>query len=141
MKEGAEPQGADRRRGRRVPIRIHATLEARDPKDAIHITVLNFSEGGFYCRVSRALPVMTKLGIHFVFPPFGDRAQREMEAVALVVRCERPKSPEEESHLAAAFVEIEADSRQHIRDYVTWYETVNGLEEEEEEANTSESSS
>jgi len=131
MREGAEPTGADRRRARRVPIRIQAILEAKRPEDSIHISVLNFSEGGFYCRVSRPMPVMTKLGIHFVFPPFGDRAQREMDAVALVVRCEKPRQPEDEAHLAAAFVEIAVADRQHIRDYVSWYETVHGLTEED----------
>lgn len=126
MKEGAEPQGADRRTSRRVPIRIQAVLEGKRPEDANHITVLNFSEGGFYCRIARPLPVMTKLGVRFVFPPFGDRPEREIEAVALVVRCEKPRANEDESHLAAAFVEITADSRTHIRDYVEWYEAVNG---------------
>ncbi len=91
---------------------------------------LNFSAGGFYCHVDRKIEPLTRLGLRFVFPPFGPEysAERSIECEAVVVRCEKGA---EGYRIAACFTEISAADRQYIDEYLRWYETVYGNPPEE----------
>lgn len=113
------PIGIERRKHRRAGIRLEAVLRGATPDRDAHIEVVNFSVGGFLCLIDRPLELMTKLGVHFQFPPFGDHDARDVTAVGLVVRCEATEGPK--FRLAACFIDIEPESREHVRRYVTWY--------------------
>jgi c-di-GMP-binding flagellar brake protein YcgR len=122
MDKGGEP---DRRRHGRARIHMEAILQGKRAEDDIRLTVENFSAGGFFCRISRPLESMTRLGITFQFPPYAEHPPRMMEAQALIVRCEKAK----ENHvytMAACFTELSQEARAHIQGYVDWYDLVYG---------------
>jgi hypothetical protein len=112
----------ERRKHRRAQIHLEAILQGETPGEERHLEVLNFSVGGFFCRIDRPMEPMTKLGIEFVFPPFADEPSRRIEGVALVVRCE-PSSRSGAGHrMGACFLELAPEARRHIQAYVDWYQ-------------------
>lgn len=113
------PKGTERRKHRRAGIRLEAVLRGETPDRDASIEVVNFSVGGFLCFIDRPLELMTKLGVHFQFPPFGDEDARDVTAVSLVVRCEATDGPR--FRLAACFIDMEPGCRDHVRRYVEWY--------------------
>lgn len=129
-RDGMSSDPKDRRRHRRAPIRIEATLEARRPEDSVRLTVLDLSAGGFLCSISRPMAAMTRLGVRFVFPPYANQPAREMDVMALVIRCEKPPRAGEDHRLAVCFLDLRDDDRDHIEGYVDWYETVHNAPEE-----------
>ena len=125
--------GHDRRKHQRANIHLQAVLQGERPEDDVRLTILNFSVGGFFCEVSRPLELMTKLGIQFRFPPFADQDGKEIEATALVVRCQEPDVSDGPFKLAACFIDLSQDAREHIQSYVDWYRMVHGDAEVERE--------
>lgn len=123
------PSGVERRKYRRAGIRLEAVLRGSTPDRDARIEVVNFSVGGFLCLIDRPLELMTKLGVHFQFPPFGDNDARDVTAVGLVVRCEATEGPK--FRLGACFIDIEPDSREHVRNYVAWYHETHSTDEAE----------
>ncbi len=113
----------ERRKHRRAGIHLEAILEGATPEESVHLTVLNFSAGGFFCRISRALEPLTRLGITFQFPPYAENPPRRIETTAVVVRCEKGA---EDYRLAACFLGLPEEDRNHIEGYVDWYHLVYG---------------
>jgi hypothetical protein len=103
---------------------MEAILEGPTEEDNIRLQVLNFSVGGFFCLSSRPLRPMTRLGIRFLFPPYGEHASRAIEAVAVVVRCEAPAGEGTDHRMAACFTEMAPEARSHIQGYVDWYQII-----------------
>lgn len=120
------PNRTERRKHRRAGLKLEAVLHGETPDRDAHIEVLNFSVGGFLCFIDRPLELMTKLGVHFQFPAFGDEASRDVTAVAVVVRCEATERPR--FRMAACFLDIEPSCREHIRRYVEWYHATHDAE-------------
>jgi c-di-GMP-binding flagellar brake protein YcgR len=112
----------ERRKHRRAQIQLEAILQGEKPGDELRLEVLNFSVGGFFCRINRPMEPMTKLGIEFVFPPFADEKARRIEAVALVVRCEPSARTGPGHRMGACFIDLAAEAREHIHAYVDWYQ-------------------
>jgi c-di-GMP-binding flagellar brake protein YcgR len=119
MKRG---KSQERRRHARARIHLEAFLEGETPGEVTKLTVINFSAGGFYCRVSRPIAAMTRLGVRFQFPPFAEHPPRSIEGVALVVRCEEPLEEGLPYHIGACFIELSREARDHVQSYVEWYE-------------------
>ncbi|MCA9728827.1 MAG: PilZ domain-containing protein [Candidatus Eisenbacteria bacterium] len=122
----------ERRKHRRAQIQLEAILEGEKPGDEVRLEVLNFSVGGFFCRINRPMEPMTKLGIEFVFPPFADESARRIETVALVVRCEPAGRSEQGHRMGACFLELSKEDRTHIQAYVDWYQATHVPETEAE---------
>ncbi len=114
------PDHNDRRKHRRAGIQLEAILHGATPEDDTRIEVLNFSVGGFLCKIDRPMEMMTKLGIHFEFPPFGDVAPRDITAMSVVVRCDPSPAGDTGFRMASCFIEIDEGSRAHIASYVDW---------------------
>lgn len=125
--------GRERRKHQRADIQLEAVLQGDRPEDDLHLRILNFSVGGFFCEVTRPLEMMTKLGIRFQFPPFAHHETVEMDATALVVRCTEPEVSDQPYRLAACFIDLSRDARAHIQSYVDWYRMVHGNVEIEEQ--------
>jgi hypothetical protein len=120
------PQGQhERRRHGRARIHMEAILQGKTAQDDIHLKVENFSAGGFFCRISRHLTPMTRLGITFQFPPYAEHPPCMMEAQALVVRCDKGNAGHTWD-MAACFTELSQEARDHIQGYVDWYDLVYG---------------
>ena len=111
----------DRRKHGRAGIQLEAVLRGPTPAEDLTIEMINFSVGGFYCKVSRPLELMTKLGIDFQFPAYGDVAARSIEAVAVVVRAEPRHEADGLFRIAACFIDMDRVGRDHVDDYVEWY--------------------
>jgi len=126
------PTVGERRKHRRAGIRLEAVLRGSTPDRDARIEVVNFSVGGFLCLIERPLELMTKLGVHFQFPPFGEHDARDVTAVGLVIRCESTEGPK--FRLGACFIDIEPDSREHVRKYVSWYHENHPVSESELES-------
>ncbi len=113
----------ERRRHGRARIHMEAVLQGRNREEDVHLTVENFSVGGFFCRTSRHLEPLTRLGVVFQFPPYAEQGPKRLEAQALVVRCD--KGPEEDEYrMAACFTELSPDAQKHIQGYVDWHDLV-----------------
>ena len=82
------PKVAERRKHARARINLEAVLQGERPEDDLRLKVLNFSAGGFFCRSSREIEPLTRLGITFQFPPYAENPPRTLETTAVVVRCE-----------------------------------------------------
>lgn len=117
--------GIDRRRHGRAPIQMEAVLQGKTPDKTVRLQILNFSVGGFFCLIDRAMEEMTRLAIRFVFPAFGEEPPRTIDCVALVVRCEPSARKGEGNKLAACFTELSPADRDHIQSYVDWVSVVN----------------
>lgn len=118
--------GKERRKHRRAGIRMEAVLEGPTPAENLHLEVLNFSAGGFFCKMSRGLEPLTRLGITFGFPPYAEHAPRTIETTAIVVRCEGPDTPAGTYRVGACFLTLSPEDREHIEGYVQWYHLVYG---------------
>jgi c-di-GMP-binding flagellar brake protein YcgR len=118
--EPERPSGGERRQHRRAEIRLEAVLLSEKKGEEIQLTVRNFSVGGFLCTLGRPIQPMTRLQIGLEFPPFGDQPAREISAVALVVRCERPSEPGGEYRVAACFLQLPQSTREHLEAYIDW---------------------
>ncbi len=116
----------ERRRHGRAKIHMEAILEGDRPEDAIKLTVLNFSAGGFFCKSTRPIEPMTLLGITFQFPPYAEHPPRTLDTTAVVVRCEKPAPGQKHYRMAACFPELTEDVKEHIEGYVSWYDLVYG---------------
>jgi len=118
----------ERRKFRRA--RIHLRLEFEGRKGAerspVELETLNLGAGGFYCRVGRAIPTLTRLALRFVFPPFGrDHAKpHTIECEAIVVRCETDASSSGSHRLGACFSRMEPADQLFIDEYVSWHHEV-----------------
>jgi hypothetical protein len=112
----------DRRRHKRAPIRICS--EFGDPSSPSRIETADFSAGGFACWMEKPIQPLTKLALRFDFPSYGDEAKRAVDCEAVVVRCERRRSPAVGWMVAAAFVGLADPDRDYIARYVQWHETV-----------------
>jgi c-di-GMP-binding flagellar brake protein YcgR len=123
------PAGAERRKHPRAHINLEAVLQGDRPEDDLRLKVLNFSAGGFFCRSSREIEPLTRLGITFQFPPYAEHPPRTLETTAVVVRCEASDSPNGGYKMAAAFLSLGADVKRHIQAYVDWYKLVYGESE------------
>ncbi len=73
----------ERRKHRRAGIELEAILEGRTPEESIRLEVLNFSGGGFFCKISREIELLTRLGITFQFPPYAEHGPRTIETTAI----------------------------------------------------------
>ena len=125
----ARPKGAERRKHARARINLEAVLQGERPEEDLRMKVLNFSVGGFFCRSSREIEPLTRLGITFQFPPYAEHAPRTIETTAIVVRCERADSPDGDYKMASAFLSLGPDAKHHIQGYVDWYKLVYGESE------------
>ncbi len=114
--------GKERRRHRRAPIRICS--EFGDPSSPSRIETADFSAGGFSCWMERPIQPLTKLALRFDFPAFGEDSKRGVDCEAVVVRCERRRSPAVGWMVAAAFVGLADADRDYVSRYVTWHESV-----------------
>lgn len=124
-KQGS-PKGTERRKHARAHINLEAVLQGERAEDDLRLNVLNFSAGGFFCRSSREITPLTRLGITFQFPPYAEHPPRKIETTAVVVRCAKTDSPNGDYKMAAAFLALGEDARQHIQGYVTWQKLVYG---------------
>jgi len=111
----------DRRKFGRAGIKLEAVLRGETPAQDLTIEMINFSVGGFYCKTSRPLELMTKLGIHFQFPAYADVEERSIEAIAVVIRAETKEESADHYRIAACFIDMDRESRDHVEDYVEWY--------------------
>jgi c-di-GMP-binding flagellar brake protein YcgR len=123
------PKGAERRKHPRAHINLEAVLQGERPEEDLRLKVVNFSVGGFFCRSSREIEPLTRLGITFQFPPYAEHAPRTIETTAIVVRCEKSDSPDGDYKMASAFLSLGKDARNHIQGYVNWYKLVYGESE------------
>jgi hypothetical protein len=119
-----KPAFTERRRHGRARIHMEAILEGSRPEDSLRLRVENFSVGGFFCRINRAMKPMTRLGVTFQFPPYAEHPPRTIEGSALVVRCDPSAREEGEFDMAACFTYLPPDAASHIQGYVDWYELV-----------------
>jgi hypothetical protein len=120
------PKGSERRKHPRARINLEAVLQGGCPQEDLRLKVLNFSVGGFFCRSSREIEPLTRLGITFQFPPYAEHAPRTIETTAVVVRCEKSDSPDGDYKMASAFLSLGQDAKSHIQGYVDWYKLVYG---------------
>jgi c-di-GMP-binding flagellar brake protein YcgR len=116
----------ERRKHRRAGIHLEAILEGPTPDQNLRLEVLNFSGGGFFCKLSREIELLTRLGITFQFPPFAEHAPRRIETTAIVVRCEKPETAGGDYRVGACFLALSNQDREHIEGYVSWYHLVYG---------------
>ncbi len=127
----------DRRKHKRVNLRL--LIEFDDPaskgeRQTTQLETLNFSVGGFYCRLSRKLSPLTRLALRFVFPPFGPRyeAERAVNCEAVVVRCDREADVSEHYRVGACFTDLSAEDREFLQEYLEWYNLVYAEESEDD---------
>jgi hypothetical protein len=117
----------ERRKEKRVELRMILEFDDPDAPDGERRTcmeTINFSAGGFYCKINREIQPLTRLALRFVFPPYGEEQAEEhpIDCEAVVVRCE-PDGVEEGSYrLASCFTDLAAEDRDFIRSYLEWYE-------------------
>jgi c-di-GMP-binding flagellar brake protein YcgR len=130
--------GKERRRYKRVSLNL--LLEFDDPSApgssrTTRMETLNFSAGGFYCRLSRQIQPLTRLALGFVFPPFGadHECERVIDCEAVVVRCEPERGASGQFRVGACFTSLSAEDRNYIEEYMDWYEAVYGEGREPEE--------
>lgn len=116
----------ERRKHRRAGIQLEAILEGKTPSDSVRLEVLNFSAGGFFCRINREIEPLTRLGITFQFPPFAEHPPRTIETTAIVVRCEPPEDEARGYRVGACFLTLSDQDREHIQGYVDWHHLVYG---------------
>lgn len=114
----------ERRKHRRAGIHLEAILEGPTPEESVRLTVLNFSAGGFFCRINRAVEPLTSFQVTFQFPPFAEHAPRMIETSAVVVRCEQADDGTPDWKMAACFVMVPEADKAHIQGYVDWYHLV-----------------
>ncbi len=122
-------QHADRRKHRRVDLRLLLQFDDPDSKSEgrkTRMETLNFSAGGFYCRLNRKTPPLTRLALRFVFPPFGrdNTEERAVDCEAVVVRCEPEPGDSGDFRVAACFTDLCPEDRVYIQEYLEWYQTV-----------------
>jgi c-di-GMP-binding flagellar brake protein YcgR len=122
-------KGAERRKHPRARINLEAVLQGERPEEDLRLKVLNFSAGGFFCRSSREIEPLTRLGITFQFPPYAEHPPRTIETTAVVVRCEKSDSSHGGYKMASAFLSLAPEAKQHIQGYVSWYKLVYGESE------------
>lgn len=125
----------ERRKHRRAAVELEAVFQS-ETGESVRLSVENFSAGGFFCRISRPIEPLTRLGTTFEFPPYGDVAPRTIEATAIVVRCDEPAEGKEGHRLAACFIDLKPRDRDHIEEYVEWYRSVYEDESASEGAGT-----
>ncbi len=119
----------DRRKERRVDLRMLLEFDDSDGGENERLTrmeTLNFSAGGFYCRLDREILPLTRLALRFVFPPFGPDHTEEypIDCEAVIVRCDNDGEEEGLYRLAACFTDLATDDREYIRAYLDWYDLV-----------------
>lgn len=124
---GASASGfRERRKHGRASIHLEAVLERTPPEENIGLTVMDFSVGGFFCRTTHAMESGTWLGVTFEFPPYAEHPPRRIEASAVIVRCEPAPRKSDGFQMAACFMEVSQEVREHIQGYVDWHELVYG---------------
>jgi c-di-GMP-binding flagellar brake protein YcgR len=119
----------ERRKHRRAEIHLVVEFTGVDEagrEQATRLQTLNLSAGGFYCGVNREMPELTRLGLRFVFPPFGrdHTAEHTIDCEAVVVRCNKESGDSDTYRCAACFTSISADDRRFIEQYVEWFALV-----------------
>ncbi|MBU1700102.1 MAG: PilZ domain-containing protein [Candidatus Eisenbacteria bacterium] len=122
----AYSQGKDRRRYKRVPVRMVLEMEVGEEKHRTRLETLNMSAGGFSCRMDRPIEALTLLRLGLIFPAFAGREEaHEIDCTAVIVRCDIwSQEPDAGYEIAAAFTWITPQNRQLLSDYLEWYETV-----------------
>ena len=116
----------ERRKHRRAGIHLEAILEGPTPEENVRITVVNFSAGGFFCRINREIEPLTRLGITFQFPPYAEHAPRMIETTAVVIRSDKAEQGGDDYRMAACFLALSDEDKKHITGYVDWYHLVYG---------------
>jgi len=120
----------ERRRHPRANICLRLVLEGKadDAGEATRLETLNLSAGGFYCSVTRSFDPLTRLGLRFVFPPFGPHYQeaRSVDCEAVVIRCEPVPQETDSYRLAACFTRLAPEDRRYLTQYVDWHREVYG---------------
>ena len=117
----------ERRRHRRVPVRMVLETEVGPDQRKVRMETLNMSAGGFSCRMDRPLEPLTVLRIGLSFPPFGTttREPRQVQCSGVVVRCEPWRRDGGGGYeVAVCFTWITPRDRKLLSDYLAWYETV-----------------
>ena len=104
----------ERRKHRRAGIHLEAFLEGPTPQESVRLTVVNFSAGGFFCRINREFEPLTSFQVTFQFPPFAEHPPRMIETSAVVVRCEKAAEDAEDWRMAACFVMVPEEDKAHI---------------------------
>jgi c-di-GMP-binding flagellar brake protein YcgR len=116
----------ERRRHGRAKIRLEVILERKPPAESVRLTLLDFSVGGFFCLTTHAIEPGTLLGVTFEFPPYAEHAPRRIDASAVVVRCEPRDDSDGQYTMAACFMDMTGETKEHIQGYVDWYQLVYG---------------
>jgi hypothetical protein len=113
----------ERRKHRRARLRMHLACAGKEGGTGTGLETLNLSAGGFYCRVDHPIEPLTRLGLRFVFPPFGTDhpGERVLECEGVVVRCERDPAQAGTHRIAACFIGLSREERRHIEGYVDWH--------------------
>lgn len=117
----------ERRKEKRVELRMILEFDDPEAPDGEHRTcmeTINFSAGGFYCKINREIQPLTRLALRFVFPPYRDDQDGEypIDCEAVVVRCDSDGSGEDTYRMAACFTDMASEDRDYIRAYLEWYE-------------------
>jgi hypothetical protein len=120
--------GIERRRHRRIPVRMIVETEVGRGGERAHMETLNMSAGGFSCLMDKPLDDLTLLRMSLTFPPFGNTTEnpRRIDCRAIVVRCE-PRVLEGSRRvyeIAASFTWIRAEDQRLLGRYLTWYKTL-----------------
>ena len=105
---------------------MEAILVGDTPEKDLHLAIENFSVGGFFCRASRPMEPMTRLGITFQFPPYAEHPPTTIQTTAVVVRCEKPRDGVGGYEMAACFTELAVEAKKHLQEYVEWHELIYG---------------
>ncbi len=88
----------ERRRSARVPQRV--SLSIVNPREVIKAETLDLSASGVYCMLSKFVPLMSKLDLHFALPSNGG----SIHCTGVIVRIDPPAAqPGRESYKAAIF--------------------------------------
>ncbi|MBD3334333.1 MAG: hypothetical protein GF355_02355 [Candidatus Eisenbacteria bacterium] len=126
--------GRERRRYRRVPVRMALETEVGKERRPAQMETFNMSAGGFSCRLERCIEPLTLLRLGVSFPSFGEYKDgpHEVDCTAVVVRCDPwPHDEKGGFELAAAFTWIRPEDRELLAAYLNWYERIYLMPDEE----------
>ncbi len=88
----------ERRRAVRVPQRV--SLSIVNPREVIKAETLDLSASGVYCTLSKFVPVMSKLDLHFALP----NDAGSIHCTGVIVRVDPPNAqPGRDNYEAAIF--------------------------------------
>lgn len=109
---------AERRKHPRIPGSVPCQISIGE---AIFVTeTTNISCGGALCRLTRPIPVMTKLKISLELPAQTGRSRSTLRCLGVVVRQEPHTDPSgNSSYLTAIFFsEIKPEDRRRIAEFI-----------------------